>query len=517
MRLTLLAVALLPACTAVRGPGAPGVDAAATVDFGQDLGQNFGTLFEARTDDGRLVFGAGFVSVFNTRHRGERYKVQFFVRPPEGTATGDYAIAPLPRLTEDTGVYVYGLGDAVYGRSEGEDRGRVRRLNDSATAWDDVAAEDRPGFMCATVRGKTLESINGRIVYDGKVILDQPEHGKNFKPYYGQGYLCFYHRVDPTPEGNGGFNSVVAVPWSPYADDLTVDMSQAQVLEVTIVWEFPYGWGQLGDEVLNCSNYGGFYAFDVKVGEWRVLVAPDTETSYQIYSMINYHQKLYMAQYPTGVLFEYDGRTVTTLTNWPPVMSGASTAAREAQTTQIYRGELLVGVWPWAELWRHDPDTGRWVFMQRMLTHPPVHDNPVHAYEKEATAAGFVLNCLGQRLTSMVPLRDALIVGTSSKGANTIAPEKLAFMTPAQRDEYGMVHRLHMPGNLAAVMTWKDKPTTLRFVAKHGRMAIHQDGRELAAAPIDEAMLTGMPTTTIEWGKGVYGPLSATTGSTRLK
>ena len=32
-----------------------------TIDFGQDVGQNWGSLFEARDSEGRVVMGAGFV------------------------------------------------------------------------------------------------------------------------------------------------------------------------------------------------------------------------------------------------------------------------------------------------------------------------------------------------------------------------------------------------------------------------------------------------------------------------
>ena len=51
-----------------------------TVDFGQDAGQSFGTLFEARDATGRIVGGAGFQDVYNTRFRTGRHTLQFFVR-----------------------------------------------------------------------------------------------------------------------------------------------------------------------------------------------------------------------------------------------------------------------------------------------------------------------------------------------------------------------------------------------------------------------------------------------------
>ena len=80
--------------------------------------------------------------------------------------------------------------------------------------------------------------------------------------------------------------------------------------------------------------------------------------------------------------------------------------------------------------------------------------------------------------------------------------DKLGFLTPEQRSEYGAVYAMHMPGSLAAVMTWRDKPVTLRFVPSDGRMAIYQDGMELAAADIPPAWLAGIGVAQVHWDMG---------------
>ena len=70
-----------------------------TVDLGRDGGQPFGSLFEARDAKGRLVAGAGFEEVYNTRFRSNRHTVQFFVRPAKG---GDrFRIERLPHPDMD--------------------------------------------------------------------------------------------------------------------------------------------------------------------------------------------------------------------------------------------------------------------------------------------------------------------------------------------------------------------------------------------------------------------------------
>ena len=495
---------LIVCALATAGGAAPALDVSLTVDFGRDLGQNFGTLFEGRNQAGRLLCGAGFASVYNTYYRGERLALDLFVRPPRDT--GDYTLEPLVRAGADSGAYPHGVGGDVFVHVWKPER-TYRVWDPAGGQWRSLPNAEWPGHSAATARGQRLEVKGDHVVFDGKPIFNQAAAGGYRYSYFGQGHLFFYRRVKP--EAGEEIKQVVAVPWSPYDEDLTVDLSKAKTAELKWSKEFPYGWGQLGGEVLNCSNWGGLYAFDGS--NWKVLVEADEKTSYQIYSMINYGDRLLMAQYPTGFLIAYDGKTVTTLTDWPPVPAGASPHAREAQTTTIYRGELMVGVWPWAELWRRNPDTQAWVFMQRMFTHPAVHATPVHAYEPEAKAAGLVSNDLGQRLTAMVPHRDGLILGTSSKGgAAVLEAADLDFLTPRQREQYGSMYRLRMPGNLTTVIAWRDGPTTLRFVVREGRMTIHQDGRELGSSPLSPGSTPDLSNADITWARGVFGPLTGT-------
>ena len=486
------------------------LDVTMTVDLGQDLGQNFGTLFSGTEAEGRLACGAGFAAVYNTYFRSERLKLQFFVRPVKQTAA--YTLDPLPRAGSDSGAYPHGLAGDVYVHSYKPERS-YRAWQEEAAEWRSLPAEKWPGRSAATVRGQRLEVKGDHIVYAGKRILDEAKAGGYRYSYYGQGHLFFYRKQ--TTNDGAEIKQIVAVPWSPYLADQSVDLAQGVAVNLKMMKEFPYAWGQLGNEVLNCSNWGGLYAFDGK--RWQVRVEADEKTSYQIYSMVSFDDRLLMAQYPSGLLFSYDGKAVETLTGWPPVPVGASPRVREAQTTAIYRGELLVGVWPWAELWRRDPDAKDWLFMRRMFTHPTLHAVPVHPYEAEAKAGGLVVNDLGQRLTAMVPFRDALILGTSSKGGAAVLEAKgLEFLTPSQRQEYGAMYRLKMPGNLAAMITWRDGPTKLRFRVQSGRMSIHQDGRELATTTLDPELVPDLSVAEIQWGKGVFGPcLGAISGASR--
>lgn len=97
------------------------------VDFGRDLGQSFGSLFETRNAAGRVVAGAGFADVYNTRFWTGRHTLQFFVRPPSGHQ--DFTVERLAHPNLDCGVYLCEDRQQLYAWSSV--RGTtVRRLDD---------------------------------------------------------------------------------------------------------------------------------------------------------------------------------------------------------------------------------------------------------------------------------------------------------------------------------------------------------------------------------------------------
>lgn len=468
------------------------LDVSVTVDFGQDRGQNLGTLFDAVDAEGRHVAGAGFTGVVNSGRRLERMNVQFFAKP--SAHAGAYVVESLPRVTEQIGLSVYSLGDEVlvhdgFGAEQ-------FRLNRNADVWE--KASNRKYVQL--VRGKVLEISGGAICYDEQEVLPVPDKGRYGSVYYGEGHIFFYH-YDRNSED--AFNYICAVPWDAYSGQ-NPDPSQIKYIEATVLAEFAYSYGQLNGAVVNCSNWGGFYVF--KDGEWSVLRKPDPSTSYQIYCMINFEDRLLMGQYPAGSMFAYDGEQIDELRDWPPVPSGVSNKLREVQSVAVYRGELFVGVWPWGELWRYDRDSGQWTMLQRMFDHPKTQADTVHPYEEACRAAGLVHNELGQRVPALLSVDDALLVTTASKSSWS---DKLDVIRDAFGKEiveqYGRVYRIRMPGSLSAVIEWKDQPTTLRFVIEGGRMTIYQDGQELSTTAIDVSLFEQLKPAEFRWGQGLFG------------
>ncbi len=496
----LLLSATICLATATASAEAPLAAWRTTVDFGHDLGQNFGSLFEARDGQGRLVAGAGFMEAYNTRFRGDRHTVQFFVRP---RAASQFKIERLPHPDMDCGIYLFDLNQQLYTWTNARNN-RVKRWDAATRKW--ILDRSHVGGLSsgdgAMKLGKGLLVFRGNQARFGdRIILKPPARGRYYNFYYAQGRLFFYHTVRDRP----GFTRIYACPWSS-ADEKPIDLSQATVQQARYVGATPFAWGQFQGEVLTVTNQGGVHAF--AGGRWRTLQKADNTLNYQVYSMLNFYDRMLMAQYPTGHLFDYRGGTqIRHIDGWPPRLPGVSKNAREAQTTAIYRGEMFTGVWPWAELWRYNRDVDKWTSMGRAFTHPELTDKQTHPYEQHTDRFKIVTNHWGQRITGMIPIGDSLFLSTSAKGTYEWY-KKYDFLTDKQRREYGAVLKLTMPGNLAAVLGWTDKPLTLEFLVYADRLVVRQDGREIGSSRFkieDKTRVTGAKTT---WGGGVFGPLN---------
>jgi hypothetical protein len=502
------AILLMGACQGSSNETEIVFEAEALVDLGPDLGQNFGSLFEVKDKDGRVIIGAGFPGVYNSRHRNNRYSLQFYVRPQASQEQVTIESTGKPD-DEMSGTWLFDLDGQVYSGSG--TRGRpYARWNPAAQIWetDNFIDPEKQYFGDGATRvgDDLLVYSQSTATYKGRQILAPPEEGNYYSFYYGSGHLIFYcTRPGTEPEGR---TTLYACPWTPDQEE-PIDLAEAKSLSLKYSGEIPFAFGQLRNETVTCSNLGGFYAFDGIA--WKVIRPSLRGVSYQIYTMVNYYDRLLMGQYPTGNLIEYDGYQLTHLANEPPVMEGVSTAAREAQSSMIYGGELYIGVWPWGEVWRYDLDNSEWRFVQRLFTDPPLTDQYVHPYEEDLIAynkaAGeeLVVNTWGQRVTAMAPTGTDLLLSTSTKSP-FVRDERLTFVTDEVFEAFGQVYRLNLPGNLSVSINPTAGPTKLRLVVLSNRMEIHQDGQLIAEAPISAQLLKNLHPDTISWRYGVFGP-----------
>jgi hypothetical protein len=484
---------------------------AVTVDLGRDLGQNYGTLFEAVDEQGRVVAGGGFPGLYNTTCRNDRRSLQFYVRPPHDRSRP--VPQALPRFSQDTGVYIGDINGRMYALGQ-QVATRVQAWDSAAGRWE-VAPEYanaalRSGDGTMHLGDGELSFRNNRIEYNHQQILAAPEKESIHHVYYALGHLFFFHDR-PGEAADGGFTRVCALPWVPGQNSLP-NLSKAIAQPTARPHETTWAWGQAKGNVLTVTNWGSVLAFDGKA--WHLLRAYDGN-SYQVYSMLNYYDRLLLGHYPSGCLFKYDGETVKPKENWPPRIPGVAGYAREAQATALYRGDLYATVWPWAELWRYDRNAGQWVAIGRMFTRPPVTNKVGHPFEAEIVAYNathrttHVTNEWGQRATSLAVAGDTLYIGTSNKGGSP-RPADYTFIDDAALKEYGQVLRLRLPGHLSCQVRWVKGPTTFQFVVAEGQMRVLQDGRELARSTLEPALVAGLRGAKITWGKGLFGPLAGT-------
>lgn len=466
------------------------------VDLQQDVGQNFGTLFEAVDAKGNVVAGAGYVGSYNTQARSDRRNLHFFVKPDSAIA---FEPRRLPRPTSDAGTYLFEFDNRLFSKVRGGLDGTLRVWQKNSNAW--IEDQQTAPFSVSVGNGVLTSDAKG-IYFDGQPVLTlQPEQGSVAERYYANGQVVF-RRYDA--EADPAVNELVACAWT-HEHSEPVVLDDGRTIAMRTPREFVYAYGQLENQIVAATNTGGIYVFDGKA--WEVILEPDINVSYQIYAIINYGDRLLMGQYPTGELFFYDGQELKHLPKWPPVMKGVSTSAREAQTLTIYCGDLYCGVWPWGEVWKYDGDSSGWNFQGRMFTHPQPTDETTHPYENETKQLGSVLNRWGQRVTSLVPLGDSLFISTSSKGGAAWEP-KFDFLAGEKWKEYGAVYEYRQPGALVVRTNWTEGPTTFEFAIKDNKMRVLQDGQPLAGlAATPSSAVAPLSQAKYKWGEGIFGPL----------
>lgn len=477
-----------------------------TVSFDEDLGQNPGTLFEARDSDGRVVFGAGFAGLYNTFFRMDRWTLQFFVRGGDNSCTFE----KLPPPSDDGGNYMFDFDGRVYQYSPYQDC-TARWWDDAAGSWQVDESfgigETMRGEGKMRVAGRILQFKNGEVLYDGEIILSAAADGFFHNFYYAHGCLSFYQN---NSDGDPPWSKLHAVTWKP--GQRAIDIGSATTLDLRYPGEKSFAIGQLGSEVIHSSNLGGVYVLDGL--EWRVLRQSSKGVSHQLYSMLNWYDRMLVGHYPTGNLFEYAGDVLRQLENWPPVMPGVSTEIREAQTTCLYGGDLYVGVWPWAELSRYDAFEDRWHFVQCMFEHPEKTDQVDHPWEdvikayNETQDDDVIYNDWGHRITGLCAMGDSLYISVSPMGCY-LRDLRLEFLHDDDIwNEYRTIYRMRKSGCAAGSVAWTDGPTQLEFTAEGDRIEVAQDGIVIAAAAVDRDAVKKMETAAIEWGNGMFGPLS---------
>lgn len=468
-------------------PGGPTIDIALRFEPGVDGGQGMGSLFELRNTKGQVVLGAGFDDAHSTYMRDNNRQIIFYYRAPEPTTTIVSLRKPFGPENNGTRLQVDG-GELVaffrYGSPV-----QLQTPVDGG-GWSPVTAPwtaDAAGY-CGTqwVNNKRMIFQNDSILYDGAAIYTAERSGGRY--FYDHGVMFIYHH-DP--------DQLFVVPWKPGE---TISLDGAEVHDLVGV---VFTWGMYNGEFLLTTNVGEFYSY--RDGNLTRIRATDG-TSWQGYSMLRHYDKVLIGQYPTGSLYQYDENGLKPFDPPIPVPEGVSKYAREAQTLAIYGGYLYAGVWPWGELWRFDHEANSWSLAGRMFARTALTAEDQEPYARAMKDKPAPYNYWGQRITSLTNFQNSLYIATMNKQGGPWLPEVHDFLDEATVAEYGAVHKLTAPAQIAAPFTWKER-TELGFHVEAGDLILYQGTAELgrcglpSMSPLDETSEDQLAV-----GNGIYGP-----------
>jgi hypothetical protein len=464
-----------------------------TVSRAADRGENWGSLFEITDASGNSIAGAGYLGAYNTFYRSDRDELHVFVRTVD--TLSEWRIERLPRIESTaTGFYPFQLAGNLYAAVRNGSDSTVHRWDAESETWQ--VARDVPSGV-ERIAGKVLHVSPEQVTWDGRTLLMPDEPYRFGEHYFADGKLILrtLRSDDRSPA-----NKFIVFSWNPANGlnprplaDLTLALPQPR--------EFVYAFGQWRNHILAITNMGGVYR--LRGNRWDILHTPDPNVSYQIYSALNYRDKLLLGHYPTGEIYEYAGDQLVLKKDWPPALRGVSRSAREAQTLAIYNGELHVGVWPWGEVWRYDG--ADWQFVQRMFSHPPLTDAVTHPYETETKQVDDIYNLWGQRVTGLVPFGGSLIITTSSKGGSPWEP-KFAFLAADKRLDYGAIYRATLPGQFSVHAPITETSTRIELRKESEFLIVFLNGIESARIRLSPDAWTRLIHGKVRWGHGIYGP-----------
>lgn len=469
------------------------LDVTLEATLGPDLGQPLGTLFEARDGEDNVLFGAAAPDAFSTYVRDNNRVMIFYAKGLEAKPL----LSPLgkPFDADHNGVRLLVDGPDLLAFFREFNPVEVKKL-DATGLWTGAGEfwKSREGLGGVQyVNNKRLLFSRREIVYDGRIVFRSEHSGLS---YYAGGRL-FMAQAAP--------KRLLVAEWTP---DVDAAVTEDACRSFPMVGD-PFVFGSWHDHVLLATNIGNVYVF--RNGHLDTLRTSDG-TSWQAYSLTMLYDTLVIGHYPSGSLYAYRGDTLEPFQPALPVLDGASKESREAQTLAIYAGELYVGVWPWGEVWRFDPDAASWHFVCRVFSEPPVTAEVLEPYAREMRAGEDVYNYWGQRIMNLTSHGDALYIGTMNKQGKPFIAERHAFLSPRVVEQYGQVYRFRAGAQIASQFEWKPQ-TTFRFVCDGKRMTMYQDGALLGATDVTGS-LQNRRVKTISYGQGIGGAFA---GSLEVK
>lgn len=456
----------------------------AEVKLEEDIGQPFGSVFEAVDGNGRVIVGACLSDSYTMfGPAAERNRLHCFVIDNKSTPCAEVLPKPFPEIPASRLVVLAGRLFAVprmrLSPQAVELEGAEWKVSSAAV---ELACENFGGAQ--EVDGQELLFSKQGVVYGDRVVF-KPEKGFEAKYfyYYSEGVLIAFRYGDTD---SGAKSLVRAYKWRPTQDAVVLEDAFASA-ELGI--DYPLTFGTVGGRIVFALNSEPeVWALD---GTFRRIFRGDARESWQAYCAMPFYDKLIIGQYPSGSLYETDGVSVVPfqtplpmLTDWP----------REAQSIAVYRGELYAGLWPWG--WVYRLRGSKWELAFRVVPQVPIRDE-IAPYSKACERAGLINNHWGQRVNSLVVHDNSLFASSMNKGGD---PRGSAFVDSVSA--YGSVTRYTLPGSLGTKLT-PGVPYALRIVVSERLAILTVDGAVVDVCRGDFSSVAELKG--VSWGAGIGG------------
>lgn len=471
-------------------------------DLGSDDGTSLGTIFEVKDQNGAILSGAGFERSFNTKAGSNHRLISFFSR-----REGKSELVDLGQpFNEYSSVRLYSYAGRLIAYPY-EAEGKPVQYDDTLGKW-------RPADLPQLVDGKfghigaiqavkdSLLVFHARAVtFDGEpVSIDQIGKSDTIvSGLYHKEHLHIF-KIDDTTKSASYLNCRwVAGNPKTACDALPMPPSWANPYVIHglrnapgIIAAFDNGDTVILDNgtvqtIYNNSGPGG-----------------QRQTSWQLYSSLEWQDDLLLGHYPSGNLFLFRDGKISPMTPSVPYVAESLPAAREAQSLAIFRGQVIIGMWPWGELWSGRPEAP-WQLEARVFENPNYSgEEAPYADRLTKLYPALAFNALGQRVFHFANHAEGLALTTSGKHHRL--RQAYASLDSSERMQYGRVLLLKSPDQLACPISgpW---PQTLTFQSRNGWLRIRG-----ANGVLCERKMEGEPpestTGQLVPLKGIWGPAS---------
>ena len=494
-----------------------------TVPNGTDLGAAMGTLFSLDDANGVPLAAAGLLHGVQSGVSLPNRQVSFFLGHNDDVASSfsqSQAGMPKPYGPADL-FYMTAYRDTLlafrYHRP-----GQVRAWQANTRTWvdfnDPAIPHDSvyPVRNVQTVANHLLVTYDQRVLWGGRPLNLRSPVFADARLFYLSGYangrlrLAVVRKDSSDPAAPVVSAGLIDCEWTPpsrdvnachYAEMPTHNGSKS-------IDHLLFGMHAIADGPVAAYGLNGdFLSWDGQAWVW--VRKPERQASWQVYAAADIGDRVLMGHFPSGGVLSMQADSSKNL-QWvvatTAVSSDAAVRRDEVQSLVPFGGDVLVGVWPWGELYRGHPSRG-WSRFIQAFNRDARQPDAGHPYDELG-----MNNCLGQRIFQILPWGRGFVYSTTMKNNDTECAGAISRLSPDQQAEYGRVMFVERTNALTCNLVWTPGAAMLTFgVTKDHHMVVNQDGRELCSAPFSSPDLLAR---LIQWPAGAGG--SAAAGSSGL-